>query len=410
MLPLLLVLAAEWSTQLQSSDADLRVAGCRGVAAEPGAGSVELLAVTLRTEQDPGVRRACQDALARVELSEDQALALLADADEEIARAWAAHRLGHSGTSAALEGLLAAAQDPSPLVRQEVYEALAGTGSTDAVQVLRRAAVQDPSARLRDLAADSALAAVRSQDGVDVSAELARLQSADPGQRVLACQRLGEAGDWRAVDPLLHLAQADTPEVRNAALLALGHLGDKRAVPDLVAIAQSSSGLVRYNAIAALAWMRDESAHPALQGFLSDPDPATRQLAVRALAWGQAPAVVLEPALGDDAEEVRTEAVLALGELEDPDRVRLMLLALDDESPFIRAEAVRQLAASGAPEAGPALVDLVDDPDRLVRITVAESLTQLGHRDALPALQKQLKQADADEAPYLERAVRALGG
>lgn len=407
-----LLLAWLSAASLQDPDPRARVLAYRELAeAQDSAAAVEQIAAALSTESDPQVRAAGQDALSRLDLNVDQLAALLGESEEPIARAWAAHSLGRHGPLG-VDALLAAVEDTSPQVRGEVYDALARSGDPRALQALRRAAVKDPSALLRERASQAALQVVGRQE-VQINAELARLGHPDPGERVLACKRLGQAGDWRALQPLLDAAKAGDPIVREAAILALGQLGDHRAVPELEVLATQTSGKLRYSAIAALAHLADESAVPTLTSLMQDPDPATRQLAVRAVSWTDpaGSAALFLPLLADPEEAVRLEVIGALGQSSDPERAAALITALADPSPFARAEAARLLSRADHPRSIEALTPLLKDRDPLVRLSAAASLQTLGATQAAPAIRKAAEKAPtAEEKATLEAAAAALGG
>ena len=390
-------------------DEQARVLAYRALAEQSSFEAVVQLTAAIRDEPDPSARAAAQDALARVELGVDELTTLVVDGDE-LARAWAAHQLGHYGGAVAADALLAAASDPSAAVRREVYEALGRSDDPRALDVLRKAAVADASATNRDIANTAALAHVEHRDGVDVPLQLARLRGGSADARVQAAKTLGQAGDWRAVEPLVEAAQTGDVELRKAALLALGHLGDQRAVPEIQALATSQSGHVRYAALAALAYLADESATPTLVELTRDSDASTRQLAVRALAWTGAPGTseLLRPLLADPSEHVRAEVVLSLGESDEPQRIDGLVDALDDASPFLRAEALRYLAASGAQVAEHA-ESMLSDRDALVRIAAARACADRGVTQAIPTLERLVaKTKDDDERAYYADALARL--
>ncbi len=376
--------------------------------------TADQIAAALTTEDEPEVRAAARDAMARLPLEQEDLIALLAESDYVVSRAWAAWALGRYRSPAAVEALLAAAGDPSEDVRREVYGALGHIGDRAALPALSRAAVREPSATLRARAEQAALDVASGRGrGLDVPTELALLEGGAPEDRIRAARVLGESGDWRALGPLLAAARGGSPELRAAALLALGHLGNHRAVQPLTELAASTSGELRYHAVAALANLGDQAAVPALEALLDDPDFTTRQLAIRALSWIGAPGTAERAAalLDDPAEQVRIEAVLALGESGERERIRALVLAGADPSPFVRAEAARFLGESGEAAAVPALIELLEDRDALVRLSAADGLVTLGAVEALPALERAADKARGDEQrAHIEAAVRALGG
>lgn len=372
---------------------------------------LEAIAEALSATEDPGQRAALQSQLTRVELSPAQLAQVLAESDEDAARAWAAHALGRQFDDLALEALLGAVDDESELVRREVYTALGRRDDPAALTALKKAAVRDPSAGLREEALQAARATVHAGQEVDVPSQIARLRSEDPTEVVRAAEALAEAGDWRAVEPLIAAASKGDPEARQAALIALGNLGDPRAVDDICAIATSTAGPIRYHALAALAYLADDGAVPTLRTLLGDPDPWTRQYAVRALAWTAAPGTAewLIPVLDDPEEQVRVEVLTHAGRIDAP--FELLVEALDDPSPFVRAEAVRLLAEGADARTPEAVRPLLQDKDPLVRIQAAEAavaLMDILAKDELRRLVKKTK--NDDERAVYERALASLGG
>jgi len=377
-------------------------------------GSLELLAVRLSQEGDPGARLAAQDALGRLLLDVDALARALEHSPSPHARAWAAHALGNYPGLIEVQILLEAVDDPDDRVRREVYEALGRQGDSLAVTALTRAAVRDPSAELRRVADRAAHQVVAGRDtAIDVPTWLALLASGDPPERVLAAHRLGESGDWRVYEPLLHATASGPREVRVAAVTGLGALGDRRAVPALHDLARGAEGALRHHAIAALAHLADESSQPVLSGLLEDPDPETQRFAVRALGWLGGPGAVdaIAPALDDPALAVRTEVVQQLRDLDEPARVTAVIRALDDPEPLIRAEAVRLLGSLEGPRVEPALLASLGDSDTLVRLTGADALVARQATAAVPLLRDLVDRTrDADERALYEEALAGLSG
>ncbi len=386
-------LATDWTSGLAAATSDARLHAYRGAAAAlPAAEALEVLAASLATEDDPYVRAAGQDALARLALSDEELATALRTSPHAIARAWAAFSLGHRPGDLALPALLDAIEEPDDAVRREVYDALGRLGSRDALDALQRAAVSDPTQSGRKRATAAALAVVRARDTTDLETRIALLHGGSREQRVQAAVELGSDDDWRAVDALIDTLANDEPDVQRAAALALGTLGDQRAVPDLLAALAAAPRALRHDLLAALARLGDESALPAVLALTDHEDPTTRQFAVRAASWIGGAAVIddLVPRVRDPALQVRTELVLMLeGRLTGPDRAPpLAQIASDDPSPFLRAEAARVLIGVGGQTASDALLAALDDRDALVRVTAAEGVATLHLVEAIPSLER----------------------
>ncbi|MCB9764283.1 MAG: HEAT repeat domain-containing protein [Alphaproteobacteria bacterium] len=362
------------------------------------------LAAALGPDAPPAEVRATRDAMARLPLDEQALATALTSSPQPLARAWAAHALGHWGGPLAVEALLSATGDPAPEVRVEVYDALAGLGDPRGLKALRQAAVRDPDPAARARAEAAALSAIAA-DPPAIEADLIVLSEDDAPAQVAAARRLADSGRWAATEPLLEACRVGPLEVRQAAVLAVGALDDHRAVPTLLALLEDARGPLRYHVIAALAHIADASTVPPLAALLGDADPTTRQLAARALGWIRTPEAIA--ALGvtpDDPDEaVRVEAVHAL-----PPDAALLERFLADASPFVRAEAARALG--GGPRSA-ALRPLLTDTDPLVRLVAAEGLAAGGVQDAAADLRRLRDSArDPGEQASYAAALRRLTG
>ena len=116
LLPLLLTgwfaLGAAWPELVSDPDPRVRMRAYRSLEASASAAeSLDTIAAALVEEDDPRVRAAARDAMARLPLTEAQLQAALADSPYPIARAWAAYALGFYHSAVALESLMEAADD-----------------------------------------------------------------------------------------------------------------------------------------------------------------------------------------------------------------------------------------------------------------------------------------------------------
>jgi HEAT repeat protein len=390
----------------------LRAQAYRALGDAGEAASLEVLAREITHEQDPAARAAARDAMARLQLSEAQLQEALKTAEAPVARAWAAHCLGRYPGPLTVHALMEAVKDPEPAVRREVYESLGSLGDRAALNTLMAAASRDPSVALRAVAEQATRSLVRNdRRQTDVPTQLALLQSGTSEQQATAAAALAHAGDWRAVQPLVHAASTGPEPLALAALTALGELGDLRAVPALVQHVEEGNGSTRYHAIGALAKLGDESSVEVLEDVFSDADPLARQFAARALFWMKAPDVVrrVAPLLKDPDERVRTELMLGLASTDAKERAPLLRQALKDPSPFLRSEAARLLGGQRDDETTDALLHALEDRDPLVRIVAAQSLAAHGEARAVGPLEKLVARTRVDEekAAY-QRALEQL--
>jgi len=115
---------------------------------------------------------------------------------------------------------------------------------------------------------------------------------------------------------------------------------------------------------------------------VSDADENVRQEAVYAL--GELPAadslVILEQAIRDPAIRVREAAVLTLADLHDDGAVRLLSAALYDSSAAVREQAVYALGAIGSDAALESIRTALLSGDGAVRDAAGEALAEIGER------------------------------
>lgn len=158
---------------------------------------------------------------------------------------------------------------------------------------------------------------------------LRALVAADPDAALRACERpdltpavwvllleaLGEAGDYRALAPMMRQAAASEPEVRATAVLALGRLRHPAAAPALQAALSDRSWRVRAAASEAAGAARLVSLAEPLTQRLSDGAWRVRFQAAKALVeLGPAGLRLLQQAVNSPLETARRAATLALAE------------------------------------------------------------------------------------------------
>jgi HEAT repeat protein len=142
------------------------------------------------------------------------------------------------------------------------------------------------------------------------------------------------------------LIQSDNPSVRYAAALAMGNLPEAEA--DLIPLCADKDGMVKLSAAVALNRMKSNSCQ-----------------------------IVFEELLKHSDFGVRSTTARVLGELDIPEKDRLLRLALMDNHSRVRTAAVRAVGMMGGPEAFPILVALLQDSLEVVRTYAAGNLIHL---------------------------------
>ena len=228
--------------------------------------------------------------------------------------------------------------------RAGIAKALKAIGSpaTDAlVQLLKN---PDPDIRWR---AASILG--DAGDGRAVGPLIIALTDVDMRVATSAAVALGEIHNDAAVAPLTRAWRSDNPDLRRGAIAALGKIGSPHATDVIIEASGDENRDVRLSAVRAMGLIGDARMLPALLPFFKDPDPALRFEAVQAvhLYHGQEVDHLLTGALGDPDLRIRQEAARRVGR--------------------------RRVIAAVGP-----LVKLLEDPDTGVRKAAARALERIG--------------------------------
>jgi HEAT repeat protein len=215
---------------------------------------------------------------------------------------------------------------------------------------------------------DVVLEEERVKDEIEIQIDL--LKDQDWAVRREAVITLGEMGDERCVEPLVRSLRDGDWQVREVAIEALGMVGSP-AVELL--IKQLRDWDIRKYAIKALGKIRDERVlEPLIAQLRSDEfkEDATDAL----VELGQPAMETLVKALKDKDENVRKQAVIALGRIQDPAAVDALIEMLQDKDWFTRLTAAAALEKIGDERGRDAIKPLVKDPDLVVKMRVERIL------------------------------------
>ncbi len=222
-----------------------------------------------------------------------------------------------------------------------------------------------------------------------------------------------------------------SPKERQAAIEQMAVLGNRDAIPKFAeALKKEPKGDMRAAMVAGLGRIRDREAIPVLAETLrADLDKDVRSQAIDSLlrlyipiedsgpirtifnkvksAFFQPVALVVGPEVQVDTsakealaaamqkdfnDDVRAQAVRALGSLKATDQVPALAAALEDppnrEHRNVRIEIARTLGLIRDPAAGPALERTLKDSDRQVAAEAVLSVGLAGHTAARPALEE----------------------
>jgi cyclophilin family peptidyl-prolyl cis-trans isomerase/HEAT repeat protein len=340
--------------------------------------------VRLLTDGQARVRRRAALAIGRVGLTSGitPLVMVLGDTEPEV-RQMAAFALGLIGDRQARDPLLMSLTDQSPLVQSSAAEALGLIGDPAAAAGVGRL--------VASVVQSGALTSLPAEDDEarrDTPASAFRLG-------VFALVRL------KAYDQLAAavLDSAGRPRVTWwPVAFALQRLEDKRALPALLALAGDSNPYTRAFAVKGLGLLKDRAATPVVLPLLSSRDTGVAIEAIRAVGKIGDPAAA-EPLLRlvqgrGVAQQMRVEAVAALGGLRGPGIADNLVDVIGDRDPLVRAAALRS-ASTADPEGFVTILSGLDpDPDWRTRAALASLLGELPRQTALPRLTRMLDDTD----------------
>jgi len=217
--------------------------------------------------------------------------------------------------SGAVEPLLVALNDPSPIVRRIAAWGLGEIGDPSAVDPLR---------------------ALLEDDNKDVRAQ--------------AAQSLGDIANRKATNNLIESLSDPNAEVRLRSAHALGDIQDERAAPALTKALEDEDPAVREKA----AWALVEIASPSSIG-----------------------ALIARAGDEDEDIDIRCRAIRGLGEIGDPEPVPFLISLLSHDEWRIRSQAADALGDIGAPESRDALENAANDTNGHVRDNARKALRKV---------------------------------
>jgi HEAT repeat protein len=229
--------------------------------------------------------------------------------------------------------------------------------------------------------------------------------------RYAVIETLGQFHDPRALDILKEaLCDPDDFNVRLAAVRSISRLNDSHAIVPLIKAVYDDAVSVSREASKALDKLLEhpDAVQELITALIENRDDRVRIKAAKLLAGSRDPRAVepLIKALRDENMGVRLEAVKGLKEFSDPGIVESLIQALEDKDNDnnIRSEAIFALGETRAPRAFEPLMRALENPG--TKETAAVALGRLGGPRTVEPLIELLK----DELWIIhESAAEALG-
>jgi HEAT repeat protein len=331
-------------------------------------------------DPNPNVRSGAARALGKI--GDDRALGALIfrlryDADVEVRKSavWALHMGGERAVGPLIEAL----HDPDEWVRFGAVIVLAKIGEPAVNPLI--IALHDPQSMVRAYAAET----------------------------------LGRIADFRAADALAAALHDREDQVWQQAAVSLGRLRDARAVKSLVAIIQSPASSLRTKAIKAMGHIRDvRTVDPLIDVIYRETDRWMRLFAIETLGRiGDIRAIeVLIDAAYDESRDVRTKAIVTLGEFDSPLATDALYSIYEDMEVEVEDQqtALFELGNRRDPRAVGGLIEvLLDDPKVDNRIYAALVLGEIGGSQAVDSLISALCDDVADVADHALKSLVKIG-
>lgn len=242
----------------------------------------------------------------------------------------------------------------------------------------------------------------------DVAGLIRALHNRDPAVQYQAVEALGELANPVATDALMGALVGDQYSgIRWKAAEALARIGPP-AVPRLIMALENPDEDVRWKAAITLGEIGDPRGIVPLIGLLSDQDRFVRSRATYALGLIGQPAIpALSEALSDGSVDIRRGIVAALGKIQDPAAVRILIQTLADPSDAVRQDTITALNAEGEITTK-LLIDTLYDPEPLRQQGAAMVLATAGRKEALEPLKEALKTADPQTEIVLRAAIQEI--
>ena len=157
---------------------------------------------------------------------------------------------------------------------------------------------------------------------------------------------LGNAGDREFVIPIAKELESPFSAVREKAIFYLRSIGDDRMFPYIVKLSENKDPVFRVYALDALTSLYDFRLLNTVQSLLQDENKSVRILAIQCVQKNSIDKlfpVIRTLAASDSDNEVRIEAITAIGKLNDAGALNVLLKTINNDAVEIRLSTVQVL-------------------------------------------------------------------
>ena len=343
---------------LSSEDQDVRQAAMSALVNIATLDNLQRM-VPLLEDKNVSVRQQTAQAMQRAfypnpNLARDPKL----DALEKVAGPALVAMISVPETRGAAMQALSAMQKPPVEAAKPIMEILKYNVSIVVAGTSRQEIPSNPFGGFQGLAINDAIDVLARAGNTEATPLLLKfLNTINPDAGKHACAALAKLHDPRAIGPLLDVVQSPGFGLQPDAATALGAFQDPRIVSALISSLKSDNYSLRGSAATALAHFHDPRVAPALIHSLSDENADVRLKVAEALG-NLGDRAAIEP-LGRVAK-TNYEAVRALGKLNFPESVPLLVSVMQDKQVPFRAEAISSLTKLSDPRIVPALIQMME--------------------------------------------------
>jgi HEAT repeat protein len=424
------------SRALRDPNRDVREYAATALGETGRADAIPILRIAYLTDEGNLVLGEAADAIARI--GGTQAISCLVEILRDVhlfrnLRWPAARALGAIGDPTVFEPLVAVLADESELLRENAVRALGDLRDNRALPYLV-SLLRDPEGGVRMSAAD----ALGKLSAVEAATALCQALREDPHSAVreYAAQALFQVDREALQQELTALVRKPDGSWRGDAARWLGQCAGDSALSLLHLFARDPDETLRAGVAEGLAFVEDESANGILVRLLADRHADVRVKAIASLGRRQyAPAIsmIAQSLRPGEAEQIRVQAAISLGDIGDPSAVDPLIQALEHVSAAaffaatslgrlrdpraidplfsfcreLRAEQtwpISAIARIGGPTASRSLTGMLSFTEPLVRRLAAAYLSETNCQEAVIGLLK----GTADEDQFV-RVNSAIG-
>jgi HEAT repeat protein len=338
------------------------------------------------TDPEPAVRRASAEILSHLEVPEATPALINTLRDLDPPTRAAALRALSRTNAASVRDVEALLDDPEPEVRLVAIETLARlTGGSGESLASIRSRLNDPDPAVRACAAFTLLRVEPYQAAEATLAEL--YGSNEPEARAAAIRAFADWGHRSTFDRTVAALTDASALVRRAAADAIGRIDQSRAVDPLVHALADDDRSVREAVASALGRIGLAALGPAV-GALADPRRADGALDALSLLPTASVAKAIGAYAADEVARATSDDARwrAVPTPDGDDRVRLLVDSLTSRSRRHGTNALRALGVLDDPAAMALVIDSLASPNAAQKANALETIEALGERDLVRPL------------------------